>query len=309
VTIALDAMGGDHAPLETVAGAADAVARGIDVVLVGDSSRLGAVCTRLGADLEIVHAADVVEMGEDPARSIREKPDASITVAARMVRSGEVEGLVSAGSTGAALAAGAIVIGRVRGVLRPAIAAVIPTTPPSVLIDAGANPNVGPSHLMQFAVMGAAVSRLIFDIADPTVGLLSIGHERGKGRALERQASELLESSALRFVGNVEGRDVAAGAVNVIVTDGFTGNVALKTMEGAVTWVAGLAAAAGAPLPLDVISGLDYETTGGAHLVGTRGVVIVSHGSSSRVSIRNALEIASREAARGLVAEIEQRLS
>lgn len=305
--VALDAMGGDHAPLETVAGAAEASKVGIDVVLVGDQRRLAPICRDLGVDLPIVHASAVVGMDEDPARAIREKTDASISVAARMVRSGEADGLVSAGSTGAALAAAAIIIGRIQGVLRPAIAAVIPSNPPTVLIDAGANPNVGPKHLLQFATMGAIVSEMTFGVADPTVGLLSIGHEPGKGRALERQTATLLEHAPFTFVGNVEGRDIPSGAVNVVVTDGFTGNVALKSIEGAIMWVGTLAERAGGPLPRTVSTGIDYETTGGAHLVGTKGVVIVAHGSSSRVSIRNALSVAST--AEGMVAEIARRLS
>jgi glycerol-3-phosphate acyltransferase PlsX len=299
-------MGGDHAPLETVAGAAAAAAAGVDVVLVGDTHLLQPLCRDVGVDLPMVHASAVVGMDEDPARAIREKPDASISVAARMVRSGEADGLVSAGSTGAALAASAIIIGRIDGVLRPAIAAVIPSHPPTVLIDAGANPNVGAEHLLQFATMGVVVSEFAFGIADPTVGLLSIGHEPGKGRRLERRAAVLLESAPLTFIGNVEGRDIPSGAVNVVVTDGFTGNVALKSIEGAVTWVGTLAERAGGPLPQTVSIGIDYETTGGAHLVGAKGVVIIAHGSSTRVSIRNALSVAST--AGGMVAEIRRRL-
>ncbi|NIA25858.1 MAG: phosphate acyltransferase PlsX [Gammaproteobacteria bacterium] len=302
-------MGGDHAPRETVAGAAEAVRRGIEVVLVGNRRRLEPLCENVDVDLPIVHAADVVAMGEDPARSIREKPDASISVAARLVRSGEADGLVSAGSTGAALAAAAIIIGRIPGVLRPAIATVIPTTPPTVLIDSGANPTVGPGHLVQFAIMGSVVSELSLGVADPSVGLLSIGQEKGKGRDLEKQAAVLLEDAVPRFVGNVEGRDVAAGTVNVVVTDGFTGNTVLKAIEGTIAWVASLAAGAGAPLPAMVLSGVDYETTGGAHLVGTRGVVVIAHGSSSRVAICSALESASREASGGMVEEIGRRLA
>ncbi len=304
--VALDAMGGDHAPLETVAGAVDASAAGVEVVLVGDARRIEPLCRELGADLPIVHAPDMVEMQEDPARAIREKPHSSISIAARMVRDGEAEGLVSAGSTGAALAACAITIGRVEGVLRPAIAAVIPSVPPTILIDAGANPAVGPKHLLQFATMGVVVSEIAFGVKDPTVGLLSIGHEPGKGRALERLAAELLNDGPFRFVGNVEGRDIPSGVVNVVVTDGFTGNVALKSLEGATAWIGALAAKAGSPLPEVVRHALDYENTGGAHLVGVRGVAIVAHGSSSRVAIRNALIMAATS--EGMVEEIGRRL-
>lgn len=307
--LALDAMGGDHAPRETIAGAVEAVRRGIDVVLVGDRRRLEPLCEDVDVDLPIVHAGDAVEMGEDPVRSIREKPDASISVAARLVRSGEADGLVSAGSTGAALAAATIIIGRIPGVLRPAIATVIPTDPPTVLVDAGANPMVGPRHLVQFAIMGSVVSEFSLGVADPSVGLLSIGQEKGKGRDLERQAAVLLEDALPRFVGNVEGRDITAATVDVVVTDGFTGNTVLKAIEGTVAWVASLAADAGEPLPATVLAGLDYETTGGAHLVGTRGVAVIAHGSSSRVAIRSALEWASHEASGGMVEEIGRRFA
>jgi len=216
---------------------------------------------------------------------------------------------VSAGSTGAALAAAAILIGRIPGVLRPAIATVIPTSPPTVLVDSGANPTVGPGHLVQFAIMGSVVSEFLLGVAEPTVGLLSIGKEKGKGRDLEKQAAVLLEDSMPGFVGNVEGRDVAAGIVSVVVTDGFTGNVALKTLEGTIAWVASLAEAAGMPLPSGVLDVIDYENTGGAYLVGTRSVVVIAHGSSSRVAICSALESASRAVSAGMVEEIERRLA
>jgi phosphate acyltransferase len=306
VRVALDAMGGDHAPLETVAGAVEAAAVGVDVVLVGDADRVEPLCREFGAELPIVHAPETVEMGEDPTRAMREKPDSSISVAARMVRDGEADGLVSAGSTGAALTSSAITIGRIEGVLRPGIAAVIPSIPPTILIDAGANPAVGPKHLLQFATMGVVVSEIVFGVEEPTVGLLSIGHEPGKGRALERLAASLLTEAPFRFVGNVEGRDIPSGAVNVVVTDGFTGNVALKSLEGATSWIASLAAQAGGPLPETVKHALDYENMGGAHLVGVRGVVIIAHGSSSRIAIRNALTMAATS--EGMVAEIGRRL-
>jgi phosphate acyltransferase len=306
VRIALDAMGGDHAPLETVAGAVEASVSGVDVILVGDRDRIDPICEDLGSTLPIIHAAEVVGMHEDPTKAIREKPDSSISVAARLVRDGDADALVSAGSTGAALAASAITIGRMEGVLRPAVAAVIPSTPPSILIDAGANPAVGPKHLLQFALMGTVVSEIAFGVADPTVGLLSIGTEPGKGRALERLATELLEQAPFRFVGNVEGRDLAASTVNVVVTDGFTGNVALKVLEGATDWIGALAKRAGRPLPEEIARALDYESTGGAHLVGVKGVVVIAHGSSSRVAIRNAIHLAAT--AEGVVSEIGRRL-
>jgi glycerol-3-phosphate acyltransferase PlsX len=230
--IALDAMGGDHAPAETVAGAVDAAARGVDVVLVGDGPRIEAELKRHGADLSIVHAPDIIGMGDDPARALRERPQASIAVSAKLVAAGDADGFVSAGSTGAAMAAAAIFIGRVKGASRPAIATIFPTPgTPTLVLDSGANPDVKASQLAEFAIMGSvAATALLW--ADPArVGLLSIGEERGKGRDIEREAYALIEAGPVHFVGNVEGRDVATDKVDVIVTDGFTGNVFLKATE------------------------------------------------------------------------------
>lgn len=305
--VAVDAMGGDHAPEEIVAGALQAARRGFDVVLVGDESR---VAPLLGSSdiIPIVHAPEYIQMGEPPARAIREKPDASINVAARLVRDREADALVSAGSTGAAITAAALTMGRIPGVRRPAIASSIPTIPPTVLVDAGANLEVDAERLLQFALMGCLVSEIVFDIDDPRVGLLSIGSEPGKGRPLEKDAAALLAASSLRFIGNIEGRDITGDSVDVVVTDGFTGNVALKVIEGTARWVTRLAAEAGTPLDPVLGDRLDYETTGGAHLVGMRGVVVIAHGSSSRVSISNAIEAAAREADGGFVAELTRRL-
>ncbi|HSG78155.1 MAG TPA: phosphate acyltransferase PlsX [Acidimicrobiia bacterium] len=318
--IALDAMGGDHAPLETVLGALDAAARGVDVVLVGDRVALQAVLDDQGGDLPIVDAPDVIGMDEDPATAIREKKGASVTVAARLVAEGEAAGMVSAGSTGAALAAAAIVIGRIRGVARPAIATIFPIGDGTVLLDAGANIEVKPEHLFQFGLMGSVVAEVYLDIAEPTVGLLNIGEEASKGRELERAAHAQLAASGIRFVGNVEGRDVGRGVADVFVTDGFTGNVLLKTAEGIARLVSRLvlesvatdedeAVQQAAQLILPKLLGLrerlDPEAYGGAHLVGSRGTVVIAHGSSSRVAIANALSLAAEGADRGLVQRIE----
>lgn len=321
--IALDAMGGDHAPHQTVLGALDAAARGVDVVLVGDEPVLAAHLAAAGADLPIVHAPETIGMGDDPAAAIREKKGASVTVAARLVADGEADGTVSAGSTGAAMAAAAIVIGRVKGASRPAIATVFPVGSPTVVLDAGANTEVKPEHLVQFAVMGSVFAQIYLDRPEPTIGLLNIGEEEGKGRDLEREAHALMKARVPRFVGNVEGRDLGRGTADVFVTDGFTGNVLLKTAEGVARVVGrfvleGLAgesdpevqAAIAMVLPkmMALSERFDPEAYGGAHLLGVRGTVVIAHGSSSRRAIANALVMAGEGAERGLVARIEAGL-
>jgi len=306
--IALDAMGGDFAPQQTVLGALDAVGRGVDVVLVGDEPVLSRVLAEVGGTLPIVHAPETIGMADDPAAAIREKKGASVTVCARLVADGEAEGMVSAGSTGAAMAAAAIVIGRVKGVSRPAIATIFPLGTPTVVLDAGANVEVKPENLVQFAVMGSVVAEIYLGREEPTVGLLNIGEEEGKGRDLEREAHALMRQRTIRFVGNVEGRDLGRGIADVFVTDGFTGNVLLKTAEGVARAVGrfvleGLAAetdpavqeAAAIILPklMALRERFDPEAYGGAHLVGVKGTVVIAHGSSTRRAIANALTLAS----------------
>jgi glycerol-3-phosphate acyltransferase PlsX len=310
--VVVDAMGGDHAPGEIVRGAIDAVAEGVDVVLVGDRSQITPVLDRFDADLPIVHAGEVIEMHEDPARAVREKKDASIMVAARLVKEGEAEAVISAGSTGAALAAAAFVIGRLKGVSRPAIASVFPTR--EVVLDVGANLDVRPLNLAQFGVMGSAVAKVFLDVEEPRVGLLNIGEEAGKGRDLEKEAHMLLaQSEGINFVGNVEGRDLGRGSADVFVTDGFTGNVLLKTGEGtsramfrflleamqAEKYQAALAELM--PAFMELRQMIDPESIGGAYLVGTRGVVVIAHGASSHRAIANAVVMAAEGAEHGLV--------
>ena len=316
--IALDAMGGDLAPQETVRGAVDAAARGVDVVLVGDEARLRPLLAAAGADLPIVHAPEAIGMGEDVGAAIRDKRQASISVAARLVADGEASGLVSAGSTGATVAAGAILVGRVPGVSRPALAGIFPVGHPTVVLDIGANLEVRPDHLVQFGVMGSVLAQVYLEVAEPRVGLLNIGEEEGKGRPLEKEAYALLAASALRFAGNVEGRDLGRGKADVFVTDGFTGNVLLKGAEGMASAMGRLMLAAlseedpalqaSVPLVLPRLLGitdrLDPDTHGGAYLLGTRGTVVVAHGSASRVAVANALRLAAEGAERGLVARI-----
>lgn len=319
-------MGGDHAPSETVAGAALAAAAGRDVVLVGDESLLTPLVAEHDADLEIVHAPSVIGMGDHPTRALRERPDASIAVAARLVADGAADALVSAGSTGAAMAAAVFLIGRIPGVQRPPIATVIPALPdPLVLLDSGANPDCKAEHLAQFAILGSVLAATHHGVERARVGLLNIGEEVGKGRDLERRTWELLShlgeiDDRLEFVGNVEGRDVAGGKADVIVTDGYAGNLVLKTAEGSIRMVAMAAfqslsgfdeATRQAALP--VIAALrkrfDPDETGGAHLLGTKGVVVIAHGSSSARAIEKAIEVAAEGAERDLVARVTERIA
>jgi len=295
--IALDAMGGDHAPHQTVLGALDAAARGVDVVLVGDTPQIEAELVAAGSKLPIVHAPEVVAMEDDPASAIRAKKGASVTAA--------------------------IVIGRLQGVSRPAIATIFPMGTPAVVLDIGANLEVRPAALAEFGVMGSVLAEIYLGREAPKVGLLNIGEETGKGRVVEKEAHLLLEQMPIDFIGNVEGRDLGTDKAHVFVTDGFTGNVLLKTAEGVARVVAGVVLetladdddpafqeAAGAVLPklLAVRQRFDPEAHGGAHLVGVKGTVVISHGSSSRVAVANALQMAAEGAEQGLPAKIEAGL-
>lgn len=318
--VALDAMGGDHAPDEVIAGGIAAARAGHDVILVGDPSLIAERQSEFGSDLPVAAAAEIIEMGEDPVRAIREKPDSSIAVAAKLVKAGEANAMVSAGSTGATLAAAAVILRRARGVLRPVIASIFPTPGShTVVLDSGANPDCKPEHLVQFGVMGALVAELYLNVPHPRVGLLNIGEEEGKGRELEKAAFVLLEETDLNFIGNVEGRDLASDRADVFVTDGFTGNVLLKTTEGAVQFIVEFLQAALVKLPpedlalitpvmSEVRQRLDHEEYGGGHLLGTNGVVVIAHGSSSRVAIANAVAMASDGADRDLAGHVARRL-
>ncbi len=317
--VALDAMGGDFAPSETVAGAVQAVADGVDLTLVGDEPVIRSYLD--GADVPITHASETIGMGDDVASAIREKTESSISVCARMVREGSAGALVSAGSTGAAMAAAALIIGRSPKVLRPTIATLFPTPgSPTIVLDSGANPEVKAEHLLQFAAMGEVLAESLYQLDQPRIGLLSNGEEKGKGRALEREAYELLAASKLNFIGNVEGRDLVTDRADVFVTDGFSGNIFLKTAEGVAAMMAAMAleefgdltpeAAAEVMPRFGRIRGrLDSEQTGGAYLLGVQGVVIIAHGSSSRVAIANAVKMASDSAEHDLPARVAARIS
>ncbi len=294
-------MGGDLGPAEIVAGALEAAEHGIDPVLHGPRGLETGV-------LELVEAPETIAMDEKPAEAVRAKPDSSLVSACRTVAQGGAQAVVSAGNTGAMLAACLLELRRLPGVYRPAIAVPLPTPRGvSLLLDAGANADARPEHLLQFAHMGVVFAEEIFEIARPDVRLLSIGEEAEKGNALTLEAHALLAASDLRFGGNVESRELLAKAADVVVTDGFTGNVCLKLMEGTVKTVLGalrdeiaasmrgkLGGALIRPAARRLRSRLDPETYGGAHLVGLRHVAVIAHGNSSRRAIANAIRVAAR---------------
>jgi glycerol-3-phosphate acyltransferase PlsX len=315
IRIAVDAMGGDRGPAEIVAGALEAASDRIVPVLFGAAG----LETH---DLELHETSEVIGMDEKPAEAVRSKPDSSLVASVRAVAEGTAHAVVSAGNTGAMLAAGLLELRRIPGVLRPAIGVPIPSKRgPSVLIDAGANADARPEHLLQFATMGAVFAEEILGIPNPEVRLLSIGEEREKGNQLTLEAHELLAASDLNFAGNAEGRDILAGAADVLVTDGFTGNVALKTVEGTIlTLLEALreeiaATATGKlggllirPAARRVRRRLDPDTYGGAYLLGLRGLAVIAHGNSSRTAIANAIRLAARGVEHDVVGALATRL-
>ena len=320
--VAVDAMGGDHAPGTIVAGALAAHAVGVPVLLVGPSD-LGERVDIGG--LELISASEVIEMHDDAAQGVRRKKDSTLVRAAEAVRDGRASAMISAGNTGATMASALLRMGRIKGVSRPAIATPIPVpgAGPTVLLDAGANAEVQAEWLVQFAQMGSVYARHRFDIATPRVGLLSIGEEPGKGDTLRKEAYELLTVAAgIEFIGNVEGRDVMTDTADVIVTDGFTGNVVLKTLEGGMkTVVSALLAAFAAeahykphadallPALLPLYETLDPETYGGAILLGVDGVCIISHGSSSERAVFNGIDVAREMVEADIVSEIRATIA
>ena len=316
VRVAVDVHGADRGPAEVAAGAASAATPQLEPVLNGPH----------GVDphgLPLVETEDAIELDEPPVDAVRAKPGSSLVRAVRAVADGEAQAVVSAGSTGAMLAASLLHLRRLPGVLRPAIAVVIPARRgPTVLIDAGANADARPEHLLQFGHMGAVFAEEILDIAEPEVRLLSIGEEDEKGNQLTLDAHALLRASALRFTGNTESRWLLEGEGDVVVTDGFTGNVALKALEGTIRSVLGSFRDEVGSSLLGKVGGLlvrpgarrlrarlDPETYGGAYLLGLRGLVVIAHGSSSRVAIGNAVRLAALGVEHRVVDRLEERLS
>ena len=329
IWIAVDAMGGDYAPRHVVDGAL-AAARHFDlgVALVGPSQALHAELERHGgvdeSRIRLVDAPDVVTMEESPAAALRRKPRTSIKVAAETVARGEAAALFSAGHTGATVMAAHGAFGMLPGVDRPALAATIPTPQrhPAILLDVGASVECRPQHLLQFAVMGGMYARVAFGIETPRIGLLSIGEEATKGNELTREAHRLLKASPLSFIGNVEARDVYSGQADVIVCDGFTGNVALKISEGLVDVIENLLSEElSSTVTMRVGSLLtrralrrfrrrvDYSEYGGAPLLGVAGVTIVGHGRSSAKAVRNAVAMAYRFAAERFIERVEREIT
>lgn len=316
--IALDAMGGDHAPAAIVEGALRAVDElGVDVLLVGRPDELGDT-----GGLQVLAASEVIAMDADPGSGVRTMKDSSLVRAAEAVRDGRASAMVSAGNTGATMASALLRMGRLRKVARPAIATPIPvpgSDHPTILLDSGANAECRPEWLVQFARMGAVFAHRRYGIDTPKVGLLSIGEEPGKGTPLVVETHELLANtdfgaSGATFVGNVEGRDLMGAGVDVVVTDGFTGNVALKTLEGGLKSLIGAilgafdtddatraAAETLMPALLPLYATMDPDSTGGAMLLGVKGVCVISHGSSSATAIVNALDVAASSVRSGLV--------
>ncbi len=308
--IAVDAMGGDYGPAVVVEGAvASAREFGASIILVGDKAAIERELSRCKAHdlaIDVRHASQVVGMAELPSHALRRKRDSSLRVAADLVRDGEAAAFVSAGNTGAALAIAMFVVGVLPGVDRPAIAAVLPNLRGfTVLLDAGANVDPKPKHLLQFAVMGHVYARDILGYANPRVGLLSVGEEEGKGNDLTKEAYEELKVSSLNFIGNVEGREIYNGRCDVVVTDGFTGNVALKISESLADMLGSMIkeeltrdvrSKVGAALALPAFERfkkrVDYTEMGGAPLLGINGAAIICHGASPVKAIKNAVRVA-----------------
>lgn len=313
-------MGGDRAPEEPVRGALFAVGEGHRVILVGDEPVLRAEIARQGGEagaVEIRHAPDRIESGDEGARAVRGRPDSSLVVATKLVADGEAGAVVSMGNTGAMMTAATLILRRVPGVHRPAIAVILPTEVGTlVLLDAGANADARPEHLPQFATMGRLFARDILGVREPRIGLLSIGEEPGKGSELIQEAHALLKDTP-GFVGNVEGRDIPAGTVDVVVTDGFTGNVALKLYEASGKMMMNELRRAAASSKRATLGGwllrpalrgvrkrIDPEDHGGAYLLGVQGIAIVGHGSSSGRAVANAIRLAGDGIRHGTVASI-----
>jgi len=323
--IAVDAMGGDHAPRAIIEGALHAVKElGIAVRLVGPARRIHRVLglfRTLPETLEVIDAPDVVGMAETPSVVLRSKRQSSLTVCARLVRDGQASAMVTAGNTGAAWLAARSVLGMIEGIERPALAALLPrVNGHTLLLDVGANIECKPIHLVQFAVMGSFYAEAVLGVPEPRVGLMSVGEEEGKGGRRVREQYRHIAATGINFIGNVEGRDIFTGGVDVVVCDGFTGNVILKTAEGlgelvigalkdearqSPVYGAGLLMAKGAFLNLR--QKVDYTEYGGAPLLGVNGACLIGHGRSSARAIRNAIRFAASYASSGVIERIREK--
>ncbi len=323
--IALDAMGGDLAPRETVLGAAEAAGPDLEVILTGRREQIETHLAEAGGSghVHIVEAGDVIGFDEEPTRAVRSKDDSSLVRAFDEVAQGRADGIVSAGNTGATMAAAMIKLRRIKGLKRPGLCAVLPTPGgPTVFIDVGANSEVRSAHLLEFANMASIFASEVFDRDSPSVGLVSIGEESIKGNEVVQEAHKLMaESPSLNFYGNVEGRDIVRNVVDVVVTDGFTGNVCLKLMESTSALVieqvrkvaeSSFSSKVGGMLlkrgMREFKRSIDPEVYSGAYLLGVRGLVVVCHGNSSSKAIANAIRIAARAVEHATVEKIADRI-
>ena len=319
-TIAVDAMGGDSAPGEIVKGAIKAKNLGIDVILCGDKNLIDPFLE--DSKIPVLHYPEVISMEDDPARAIRSKKNSSIVGAMQLVKENKASAVFSAGSTGASLVAAISVLGKIKGVIRPAIASVLPAADGEiVLLDSGASLEVKPKVLLQFAAMGSKFAEVLFNIPSPRVGLLNNGEEPTKGRDLEKSTYKLLKNSNLNFIGNIEGRDFANNIADVFVTDGFTGNIVLKTMEGTAKLQQKMIKKSFLEnlfkpmlLPVNkalkpVKDRLDPDKTNGAYLLGVNGIVTIAHGSSSAEAVMNSIIFSNKTVESGFISKFAETVA
>lgn len=325
--IAIDAMGGDHAPRAQVEGAIAAAAEWTDVelILVGNPNVIEPLLgSGAPANIRIEPATEVIESDDEPVKSVRRKTDSSMVVAARLVKEGKADAMISAGNTGALMTAGLLVVGRLKGIERPGLAPMLPTLDNVGLLalDLGANMDAKPEHLAQYALMGSLYRKKVHGIQQPRVGLLNIGTEAAKGNELTKAAFELLQAAPINFIGNVESRDVLEGQCDVLVCDGFSGNILLKGIEGTAsalfkilrreltaTWTSKLAAAVLKPSFRRVKSTLDYNEYNGAPLLGLNGLVLKGHGSSDAVGVKTTIRLARTAIGNGLISALADEFS
>jgi glycerol-3-phosphate acyltransferase PlsX len=323
VKIAVDAMGGDHAPAAVVEGALKAAREyGIETILVGREAEVRPLLAKHGAgEVELVDAPDVIRMEDSPVRAVRKKPGASLVVCADLVLEGRAAAMVSAGNTGAGMAVSLFKFGRIPGINRPAIAALLPNRDNcTVLLDAGANPDAAPECLAQYAVMGSIYSSELLGVGDPRVGLMNIGEEEGKGNELVKEAFHLVKQAPVHFIGNIEGPDLFNGRCDVAVCDGFVGNVVLKVGEGAAEFLMGLIREQVETHPALKLPAMmmkpafgrirartDYVQRGGAPLLGVNGVCIIGHGRSSAAAVANAIRTAREAVRHGIIDKIREQ--
>jgi glycerol-3-phosphate acyltransferase PlsX len=325
--IVLDAMGGDRAPQVVIDGAVQAAREyGVEILLVGREDVVRAELTRYdtaGLSLPIVHASQVIEMEEHPAAAVKVKPDSSMVVGMEAIKRGEAQAFVSAGNSGGVMAAALLRLGRLRGIKRPALAAIFPfPSGPCLVLDVGANTDCKPEWLLQFGIMGSVYMERVLGVTRPRVGLLSNGEEETKGSIVVQEAHQLLKGSDLRFIGNVEGKDVPTGMADVVVSDGFAGNVVVKLAEGVAKMLLGLIREEIQRHPLTMLGGLlakpafegvrtrlDYAEHGGAPLLGVDGVVIIGHGRSNARAIKNAVRVAVQAVEGGMLEAIKSGIT